>query len=117
MKMVKMEQQLNTRYKMRQNRISINDIKWDLIRIIEPYDGILENNKQSEDTMKHLFQSYLEDLIKARMIQDYTITSIIRDTAITYDVAVKISADRSPKKLKIHVGIFQHPWVQPKEAA
>ena len=117
MKMVRMEQQLNTRYKMRQNRISINDIKWDLIRIIEPYDGILENNKQSEDTMKLLFQSYLEDLVKARMIQDYTITSIIRDTAITYDVAVKISADRSPKKLKIHVGIFQHPWVTPKAAA
>ena len=84
---------------MRQNRISINDIKWDLIRIIEPYDGILDNKKQSEDTMKHLFQTYLEDLVKVRMIQDYTITSVIRDTAITYDAAVKIAADRSPKIL------------------
>ena len=102
---------------MRQNRISINDIKWDLIRIIEPYDGILDNTKQSEDTMKHLFQTYLEDLVKVRMIQDYTITSVIRDTAIPYDVAVKVSADRSPKKLKIHVGIFQHPWIQKQAAA
>mgnify|MGYP006242423175 CR=1 FL=1 len=102
---------------MRQNRISINDIKWDLIRIIEPYDGILDNTKQSEDIMKHLFQAYLEDLVKVRMIQDYTITSVIRDTAITYDAAVKVSADRSPKKLKIHVGIFQHPWIQKQAAA
>ena len=53
---------------MRQNRISINDIKWDLIRIIEPYDGILENKKQSEDTMKHLFQTYLDDLVKVRTV-------------------------------------------------
>ena len=102
---------------MRQNRISINDIKWDLIRIIEPYDGILDNTKHSEDIMKHLFQAYLEDLVKVRMIQDYTITSVIRDTAITYDAAVKVSADRSPKKLKIHVGIFQHPWIQKQAAA
>ena len=53
---------------------------------------------------------------KQHKIQDFTIVGSIRDTAITYDVAVKISADRSPKKLKIHVGIFQPPWVQ-KEAA
>ena len=102
---------------MRQNRISINDIKWDLIRIIEPYDGILDNTKQSEDTMKRLFQTYLNDLVKEHKIQDYTITSVIRDTAITYDAAVKISAERSPKKLKIHVGIFHLPWVQQKEVA
>ena len=46
--------------------------------------------------------------------QDFSIVGSIRDTAITYDVAIKISADRSPKKLKIHVGIFQHPWVTPQ---
>tara|TARA_B100001248_G_C27391948_1_gene462936 strand:+ start:2191 stop:2499 length:309 start_codon:yes stop_codon:yes gene_type:complete len=102
---------------MRQNRISINDVKYDLIRIIEPYDGILEAKSTSELTVKKLFGAYLNDLKDQSKIQDYTITSVIRDTAITYDVAVKISADRSPKKLKIHVGIFQYPWIQKQEAA
>ena len=112
-----MVQQLNTRYNnMRQNRISINDIKWDLIKIIEPWDGILENKPESEQTVLTLFKSYLGDLVKQYKIQDFTIVGSIRDTAITYDVAVKIAADRSPKKLKIHVGIFQPPWVQ-KDAA
>ena len=102
---------------MRQNRISINDVKYDLIRIIEPYDGILEAKSTSESIVKKLFGTYLNDLKQESKIQDYTITSVIRDTAITYDVAVKISADRSPKKLKIHVGIFQSPWIQKQEAA
>jgi len=116
-KMVRMEQQLNTRYRMRQNRISINDIKYDLIRVIEPYDGKLESKTTSEAVVLKLFDAYLSDLKSEHKIQDFTITSNIRDTAITYDVAVKISADRSPKKLKIHVGIFQYPWIQKKEAA
>ena len=116
--MEKMVQQFNTgsRLKMRQNRISINDIKWDLIRIIEPWDGRLENKPESEQIVLKLFKSYLGDLVKQRKIQDFTIVGSIRDTAITYDVAVKIAADRSPKKLKIHVGIFQYPWIK-KEAA
>ena len=118
MKMVKTEPQLSMRYRrMRQNRISINDIKYDLIKIIEPYDGILEAKHTNEKIVNKLFTSYLMDLVKQRKIQEFTITSSIRDTAITYDVAIKVNADRSPKKLKIHVGIFQHPWVQPKVAA
>ena len=95
---------------MRQDRISINDIKYDLIKIIEPFDGRLEGKESSENRVKRLFTSYLIDLNKARKIQDFTIVSSVRDTAITYDVNVKINADRSPKKLKIHVGIFQPPW-------
>tara|TARA_B100001094_G_scaffold100546_1_gene96692 strand:+ start:4244 stop:4552 length:309 start_codon:yes stop_codon:yes gene_type:complete len=102
---------------MRQNRISINDIKWDLIRIIEPWDGRLENKPKSEEIISKLFNGYLADLAKENKIQDFTIVGSIRDTAITYDVAVKVSADRSPKKLKIHVGIFQHPWITKKAAA
>tara|TARA_Y100000385_G_C12798205_1_gene510640 strand:+ start:428 stop:724 length:297 start_codon:yes stop_codon:yes gene_type:complete len=95
---------------MRQDRISINDIKYDLIKIIEPFDGRLEGKESSENRVKRLFTSYLIDLNKTRKIQDFTIVSSVRDTAITYDVNVKINADRSPKKLKIHVGIFQPPW-------
>ena len=47
---------------MRQNRISINDVKYDLIRIIEPYDGVLEAKSTSESIVKKLFGTYLNDL-------------------------------------------------------
>jgi len=96
---------------MRQDRISINDIKYDLIKIIEPFDGRLEGKAGSEKRVERLFKTYLVDLTKSRHIQDFNIVSSVRDTAVTYDVNVKINADRSPKKLKIHVGIFQPPWV------
>ena len=95
---------------MRQDRISINDIKNDLIKIIEPFDGRLEGKAGSEKRVERLFKTYLVDLTKSRQIQDFNIVSSVRDTAVTYDVNVKINADRSPKKLKIHVGIFQLPW-------
>jgi hypothetical protein len=53
----------------------------------------------------------LGDLKTQDKIQDYTVLSTIRDTAVTYDVAIKMAADRSAKKLKIHVGVFQAPWI------
>ena len=96
---------------MRQNRISINDIKWDLIKIIEPHDGRLENKQDGTKIVNNLFTVYLRDLQKERKIQDFSVVSSLRDTAITYDIAIKLNADRSPKKLKIHVGTFQPPWI------
>lgn len=92
---------------VRQGRVSVNDIKWDLIKIIEPYDGILATNDGSERLVRRLFNSYLSDLKYADLIQHYDIVGQVRDTAITYDVSVKLSADRSSKKLKIHVGVYQ----------
>ena len=92
---------------VRQGRVSVNDIKWDLIKIIEPYDGVLATNEGSEKTVRHLFDRYLSDLRYAGLISEYSIYSNIRDTAITYDVSVKLSAERSAKKLKIHVGVYQ----------
>ena len=97
---------------MRQNRISVNDIKYDLIKIIEPHDGRLENKEDAGKTVSKIFRSYLEDLQKQRKMQDFEILVTKRDTAFTYDISVKLDVERSPKKLKIHVGIFQHPWVE-----
>ena len=82
---------------LRQGRVSVNDIKWDLIKIIEPYDGIV----------RRLFTTYLSDLRYVGLINDFNIFSNIRDNAITYDVSVKMSQERSDKKLKIHVGVYQ----------
>jgi len=92
---------------LKQGRVSVNDVKWDLIRIIEPYDGMLATNEGSESTIRNLFNSYLRDLRYCGLISDYSIYSQIRETAITYDVSVKMSEDRSAKKLKIHVGVYQ----------
>ena len=102
---------------MRQNRISINDIKYDLIKIIVPFDGRLETKSIGGEQVEKLFESYLKDLRKSSMIQHFTIEVTQRPTAFTYDIGVKINVDRSPKKLKIHVGIFQDPWITKKAAA
>jgi hypothetical protein len=90
--------------------MNINDVKYDLLKIIEPWDGVLEQ-RQSGPVYK-LFSAYLSDLRAEGKIREYSIYSTDRDTAITYDVNIKFSADRSPKKLRIHVGTFQFPWTQ-----
>lgn len=89
--------------------ISLNDIKYDLLKIIEPWDGLLES--RNPRPVRRLFTAYLNDLQKEKMIYDFSIDTTDRDNAFTFDVNVKISPTRSPKKLKIHVGTFQAPWV------
>ena len=73
---------------LRQGRVSVNDIKWDLIKIIEPYDGILATNDGSERTVRRIFTTYLSDLKYAGLINDFHIYSNIRENAITYDVSI-----------------------------
>ena len=90
------------------NDITLNDIKFDLLKIIEPHDGILEHGKPRP--VRHLFVQYLRDLQKERMIFDFDVDTTNRDNAITFDVNIRLAPNRSPKKLKIHVGTFRHPW-------
>lgn len=92
------------------NAISLNDIKYDLLKIIEPWDGILEENNPKP--VRGLFIAYLNDLQKEKMIYDFSIDTTSRDNAFTFDVNIKMSPTRSPKKLKIHVGVFTAPWVE-----
>jgi hypothetical protein len=91
-------------------KISQADIKYDLLKIIEPYDGIM--TKKDNKRLFDLFNSYLGDLKKDHAIKDYNIYYNTKDTTITYDVGVKLSNDRSPKKVKIHVGLFKYPWIK-----
>lgn len=91
--------------------VSINDIKWDLIKITAPFDGILENKPRGANKVRSMFEAYLKDLRSDQHITDYNVFSSIRDSAITYDISVKVASDRSPRKLKIHVGTYQHPWI------
>lgn len=91
--------------------ISLNDIKHDLLKIIEPWDGLLEYSNTRP--VRSLFIAYLHDLQKEKAIYDFSIDTSNRANAVTFDVNVRISLHRSPKKLKIHVGAFQPPWVNP----
>jgi hypothetical protein len=93
---------------MSNKSISLNDIKFDLLKIIEPWDGVLEVGNPKP--VRGMFNAYLTDLQKERMIYDYSIDTTTRDNAYTFDVNVRLSPTRSPKKLKIHVGVFQAPW-------
>ena len=69
-----MAQQFNSRRNntmARNSFININDVKYDLLKIIEPWDGILEEGKS--DPVYRLFVSYLNDLRKFGKIKDFTI--------------------------------------------
>lgn len=88
--------------------INVNDVKWDLLQIIKPYDGRLM--KAQWQPVIRLFDSYLRDLKSEHLIKEFAVSYSIKDSAITYDVQVKFNADKSAKKLKIHVGTFALPW-------
>jgi hypothetical protein len=90
--------------------ISVNDIKYDLLKIIEPYDGLLERGKSKP--VYHLFVTYLNDMRKEGTIREFNVSSSARESATTFDVSIKVSADRTPKKLKIHVGVFKAPYIR-----
>ena len=88
--------------------ISLNDVKFDLLKIIEPWDGVLAEGESYP--VRKLFIAYLNDLQKERAIYDFSIDTVNRDNAITFDVNIRMTQYRSPKKLKIHVGTFRMPW-------
>lgn len=82
---------------------TLHDIKFDLLKIIEPYDGYMFNRKDTEH-VRGLFNNFLSDLRRAYKLREYNIYTTVKDNAITFDVTVKIHKDRAVKKLKIHVG-------------
>lgn len=93
---------------------SLQDIKYDLLKIIEPHDGYMFNRKDTEH-VRNLFNEYLGDLRRAYKIREYNIYTTVKDNAITYDVSIKIHKDRAFKKLKIHVGRLN--YVSPKKVS
>tara|TARA_R110000851_G_scaffold210900_1_gene363444 strand:+ start:146 stop:541 length:396 start_codon:yes stop_codon:yes gene_type:complete len=82
---------------------TLHDIKFDLLKIIEPYDGYMFNRKDTEH-VRGLFNNFLSDLRRAYKLREYNIYTTVKDNSITFDVTVKIHKDRAVKKLKIHVG-------------
>lgn len=90
---------------------NLQDIKFDLLKIMKPYDGYMFNQVET-DKVTGLFSTFLNDLKVAHKIYNFTITSTDKDNAVTFDIAVQIHRDRTPKKLKIHVGRMNYE-VQP----
>lgn len=82
---------------------NINDIKYDILKIIAPYDGYMHNEVDT-DKVSSLFNSYLGDLKRSNKIFSYTSRVTEKTNAFTFDIEIKLHRDRSPKKLKIHVG-------------
>ena len=90
-------------------RTNLQDLKYDLLKISEPYDGVLWENNTAESVAK-LFNAYLGDMRRWRSIFAYEVGFTRKETSYTFDVNVTLAPGRSAKKLKIHVGIYQTRW-------
>jgi hypothetical protein len=93
---------------------NINDVKYDLLKIIAPYDGYMYNEKETNKLIS-VFNSYLGDLKRSYKIFSYEIADTEKENAITFDIQIKMQKDRSPKKLKIHVGKLWYEVNKAKE--
>lgn len=82
---------------------NINDVKFDLLKIIQPFDGYMYNDKDMTRLVR-LFKAYLSDLRFSHKIYGYDVKASEKENTVTLDVQVTMQRDRSPKKLKIHVG-------------
>lgn len=89
--------------------ININDIKYDLLKIAEVHDGLLQDGLG--ELPVRLFDAYLTDMRSANWIYDYQIAEItLKEQSFTYDINIQITKDRTPKKLKVHVGLYKSAW-------
>jgi len=102
---VNINMSINEDRQMTRARIHINDIKYDLLKVAEPWDGIMCEG--IEQRPLQLFRAYLKDLVEAGIINSFDLPGYeTKDTSITYDVVVQITKDRTPKRIKIHVGLY-----------
>lgn len=83
---------------------TLADLKFDLLKITEPYDGLLEVT--NTHPVRKLFVSYLRDLQADKMIYDFSIDIESKTDTITFNVNVRLQNGRAPKKLRIHVRTF-----------
>ena len=90
--------------------IGLQNIKYDLIKISEPYDGLLWEDNTAE-IVNRLMRSYLSDLIKDRYIVRYDIEYVRNENvSYTFDVSIQLEPNRTSKKIKVHVGIYKSNW-------
>ena len=98
--------------------VVIQDIRHDLLKIAEPYQGRLERDRSySEDdrfksmTLRRLFVSYLRHLCDDFLIRDFSIEIETSGRAHVYDVHLRGGRIRpGTDRLSIHVDFFVPPW-------
>jgi hypothetical protein len=104
----------NNKQHMNKSLISMDNIKYDLLKIAEPYDGVMFEG--SGYLVNDLFAAYLNDLQDGNLIYSWSIPEEqYKENSVTYDIIVQLTEDRSPKKLKIHVGVYKSKWPEIKE--
>ena len=90
--------------------IGLQNIKYDLIKISEPYDDLLWEDNTAE-IVNRLMRSYLSDLVKDRFIVRYDIEYTRNENvSYTFDVNIQLEPNRTSKKIKVHVGIYKSNW-------
>jgi hypothetical protein len=99
-----------------QGQYNINDVKFDLLKIIQPYDGYMYNEKDTTKVSR-MFNSYLSDLRFAHKVFNYSVQTSEKENAVTFDVQVTMQRERSAKKLKIHVGKLEYTPAKTKVGA
>lgn len=108
---MKSEQQYER--KMSRSRISLDNIKYDLLKIAEPYDGVMYEG--SGNLVAGLFMSYLRDLRHDRVIYGFELMEEqYKENAVTFDVMIQLTNDRNAKKIKVHVGTYKSAWPRVK---
>ena len=96
------------------SRLSLENVKYDLLKIAEPYDGIMYEG--SGPQLGYLFNAYLADLRQDRLIYGYEILEEqYKENAVTFDVLVQLTYDRNSKKIKVHVGTYKSAWPKVKQ--
>lgn len=105
-------------YQPRRGSLNLAHVKFDLLKISELYDGVLTEELAMSPT--RMYELYLRDLIKDGMIHEFRIEAPeLRSNnetgarSFTYTVHVQGTPDRTAKVLKIHVGLYRSPWMEP----
>lgn len=99
-----------------QGQYNINDVKFDLLKIIQSFDGYMYNEKDVAKVSR-MFHSYLSDLRSAHKLFNFSVQSSDKANAVTFDIQVTMNRDRSTKKLKIHVGKLDYTPAKTKTVA
>jgi hypothetical protein len=98
---------------MSRSRLSLENIKYDLLKISEPYDGIMYEG--SGELVVGLFHSYLNDLCKNRLLYGFEIMEEqYRENAVIFDIMVQLTHDRNFRKIKVYVGNYKSAWPKVK---
>ena len=99
----------------RRSSLNLAHIKFDLLKISELYDGVLTEELAMLPT--RLYEQYLQDLVRDQYIHEFRIEAPelraneeTGSRSFTYTFHVQGTPERTPKVLKIHVGLYKSAW-------